>query len=81
MLGREQGHPAFRTPGSQAVTDDHVALLGIGVPAILLIDFDYPWWHTAGDTVDRCAPESLAVTGLAVVGAVLDRPIPQPQPR
>ena len=33
--------------------DDHSPLNAIGIPTIDLIDFDYPWWHTAGDTMDK----------------------------
>jgi Zn-dependent M28 family amino/carboxypeptidase len=32
------------------VSDDHVPFLKVGVPAVDLIDFDYPAWHTADDT-------------------------------
>src|SRR6266446_1789958 len=33
--------------------DDHSPLNAIGIPTIDVIDFDYPWWHTAGDTIDK----------------------------
>src|SRR5205814_1938330 len=33
--------------------DDHTPLNAIGIPTIDVIDFDYPWWHTAGDTMDK----------------------------
>ena len=33
--------------------------LRLGVPATLLIDFDYPPWHTADDTLDKVDPETL----------------------
>lgn len=46
------------------ITDDHVPLnVSAGVPAIDLIDFDYPFWHTPGDTLDKLSPESLEITG------------------
>lgn len=45
------------------VWDDHTALLEAGIPATLLIDFTYPFWHTADDTLDKCSPRSLRVTG------------------
>jgi hypothetical protein len=34
-----------------------------GVPAALLIDFNYPPWHTAEDTVDKVSAQSLTVVG------------------
>ena len=33
--------------------DDHLPFVRKGIPAVLLIDFDYPWWHTTGDTLDK----------------------------
>ena len=33
------------------------------IPAIDLIDFDYPPWHTADDTLDKLSPESLQKVG------------------
>ena len=41
------------------ITDDHLSLLQVGIPAIDLIDYDYPYWHTVEDTPDKCSPESL----------------------
>lgn len=39
--------------------DDHVPFLEQGIPAVDLIDFDYSWWHTLGDTADKLSEESL----------------------
>lgn len=61
---------------TRPVWDDHSALLEIGIPATLLIDFEYPWWHTVGDTLGKCSPESLGITGRTVLGALLDQPLP-----
>ena len=35
----------------------------VGIPAIDLIDFEYPHWHTVRDTPDKCSPASLKVRG------------------
>jgi len=43
--------------------DDHVPLNAIGIPMIDIIDFDYPWWHTADDTMDKISAESLQIVG------------------
>jgi glutaminyl-peptide cyclotransferase len=43
--------------------DDHSPLNAIGIPTIDVIDFDYPWWHTAGDTVDKISAQSLQIVG------------------
>ena len=45
------------------ITDDHSPLNRIGVPTIDLIDFDFPPWHTAGDTIDKISAESLRIVG------------------
>jgi glutaminyl-peptide cyclotransferase len=52
------------------IIDDHVPLIEAGVPCIDLIDFDYPYWHTLQDTVDKCSPESLRVVGEVVAAVV-----------
>ena len=44
--------------------DDHLALRNTGkIPAIDIIDFDYPYWHTEADTPDKCSALSLAKVG------------------
>jgi glutaminyl-peptide cyclotransferase len=43
--------------------DDHSPLNAIGIPTIDVIDFDYPWWHTAGDTIDKINAQSLQIVG------------------
>ncbi|HMJ06298.1 MAG TPA: M28 family peptidase [Chthoniobacterales bacterium] len=45
------------------ILDDHTPLNEIGIPVIDLIDFDYPPWHTPGDTMDKLSAESLGVVG------------------
>ncbi len=46
------------------VEDDHLMLHNIGhISCIDLIDFDYPPWHTQGDTPDKCSALSLAKVG------------------
>jgi glutaminyl-peptide cyclotransferase len=45
------------------VTDDHTPLNAMGIPVIDLIDFDYPPWHTAEDTLDKISAESLEIVG------------------
>ena len=52
------------------VEDDHVPFLKLGVPATLLIDFNYPPWHTAEDTVDKVSAQSLAVVGEVLLEAL-----------
>ncbi len=51
-----------------ALVDDHLPFLQRGIPAVDIIDFDYPAWHTTADTVDRVSPRTLEA-----VGRVLER--------
>jgi Peptidase family M28 len=43
--------------------DDHTPLNATGIPTIDIIDFDYPWWHTADDTMDKITAQSLQIVG------------------
>jgi glutaminyl-peptide cyclotransferase len=52
------------------VEDDHVPFMRAGVPATLLIDFDFPPWHTAEDTLDKVSADSLAVVGHVLLEAL-----------
>lgn len=45
------------------VTDDHTPLNAVGIPVIDLIDFHYPPWHTAEDTMDKLSAQSLQTVG------------------
>jgi len=51
----------------QAIKDDHLPLHNIaGIPCIDVIDFDYPPWHTQGDTPEKCSALSLAKVGWVI---------------
>jgi len=53
-----------------SMEDDHTPFLKAGIPAVDIIDFDYPYWHTAADTPDKVSPKSLEIVG-ETVGAWL----------
>ena len=46
-----------------SMIDDHTPFLEAGIPAIDIIDFDYPYWHTIQDTPDKVSAESLQAVG------------------
>jgi Zn-dependent M28 family amino/carboxypeptidase len=46
-----------------SMTDDHTPFLMAGIPAIDIIDFDYPYWHTVEDTPDKVSAASLKAVG------------------
>ncbi len=51
-----------------SVYDDHLRLHDIGkIPTCDIIDFDYPYWHTEGDTAEHCSPLALAKVGWVVL--------------
>jgi Zn-dependent M28 family amino/carboxypeptidase len=52
------------------IEDDHVPFLEAGIPAVDLIDFDYPPWHTAGDTLDQVSAGSLEIVGTVLLDAL-----------
>lgn len=43
--------------------DDHTPFLEAGIPAVDIIDFDYPYWHTAADLADKVSSQSLKIVG------------------
>jgi len=64
------GYPQFVPEPRYTIIDDHLPLLQAGIPAIDLIDFEYPeppspgrYWHTLEDTVDKCSSASLKAVG------------------
>jgi len=46
--------------------DDHLPFAKRGIPAVDIIDFDYPYWHTTQDTPDKVSGESLERVGRVV---------------
>ena len=62
-LADQLGYPAFINTPKYSMIDDHSPFLRIGVPAVDIIDFDYPYWHTIGDTIDKVSAESLEQVG------------------
>lgn len=47
--------------------DDHTPLVEAGIPSFLVIDFDYPAFHTSEDTIDKCSTESLEAVGDSLI--------------
>jgi hypothetical protein len=72
-VARQLQAASFRNQVGQAVLDDHLPLNNAGIPAIDLIDFDYPYWHTSQDLPENCSPASLEEVG-KVVTAWLTQP-------
>ena len=58
-IAEKQKVASFRPISKYTIYDDHYPFYKIGIPASLLIDFDYPYWHTQEDTLDKCSSESM----------------------
>jgi len=56
-----------------SMLDDHTPFLEAGIPAVDLIDFDYPYWHTLQDTPDKVSPQSLQIVGETLSAWLLER--------
>lgn len=58
-IARAQGCEAFKVQGGSKVLDDHLALNEKGIPAVDIIDFDYPHWHRLSDLPENCSGDSM----------------------
>ena len=52
------------------IEDDHTPFVAAGLPAIDLIDFDYPGFHTRRDNLGAVSQRSLDAAGEALVELV-----------
>jgi Zn-dependent M28 family amino/carboxypeptidase len=66
-LGYSQFIPTYR----YRILDDHVPFLRANVPAIDIIDFDYPYWHTTQDTLDKLSASSLEAVGATLLAWIM----------
>jgi hypothetical protein len=70
-VAADLGYGRIFIPGvKHTLTDDHVALQHVGIHAIDVVDFDYPYWHTTEDTIDKVSAASLQVIGDVAVALV-----------
>jgi Predicted aminopeptidases len=61
---KESGYDSkFISDYKYSMIDDHTPFLQAGIPAVDIIDFDYPYWHTVQDTPDKVSAESLQAVG------------------
>lgn len=67
---RKAGLTAFRPESQGGIEDDHVPFLKAGVPAVDIIDLEYPPWHTPNDTLEAVSARSLQTVGDAIVAAL-----------
>jgi glutaminyl-peptide cyclotransferase len=72
---RATGALQFKADPRYSLTDDHIPLLDAGVPAVDIIDFDYPAWHTHRDLPDQTSPASLAAVARVAAWIVYRSPL------
>jgi len=58
-IAEEQKCMVFRYERGPDVLDDHLALNRAGIPAVDIIDFDYPFWHRLNDTPENCSADGM----------------------
>jgi hypothetical protein len=64
QIASELGYgDAFIPEYRHTMLDDHLPFVNLGIPAVDIIDFDYPYWHTVEDTADKASPDSLERVG------------------
>lgn len=54
--------------------DDHLPFIRLGIPTTLIIDFDYPAWHTTDDNLSQVSADSLQVVGDTLLTWLLNHP-------
>ncbi len=62
-VAEQAGMTAFIAEPGRKILDDHVPFVDAGIPAVDIIDIDYPYWHTTQDTLDKVSAASLAQVG------------------
>jgi glutaminyl-peptide cyclotransferase len=65
-IADELDYDAFIDKEKHALLDDHSPFLARGFQAVDIIDFDYEYWHTTQDTIDKISPQSLEQVGRTV---------------
>jgi len=56
-----------------SMLDDHTPFLEAGIPAVDIIDFDYPYYHTMEDTPDKVSANSLQAVGDTLLTWVIEQ--------
>jgi hypothetical protein len=62
-VAKSLNYTTFIPEPRYSMLDDHTPFIRAGIPAVDLIDFDYPYWHTTADTLDKVSAGSLEAVG------------------
>lgn len=64
QVAQNLGYQSYFIPEVKySILDDHIPFVNAGITAIDIIDFDYPYWHTQQDTLDKVSAKSLQIVG------------------
>ena len=66
-VASELGYTQFIPTYKYDLLDDHIPFIRAGIKAVDIIDFDYPYWHTTQDTLDKISADSLKVVGETIL--------------
>ena len=61
----------FINEDKYSILDDHIPFLEAGIPAVDIIDFDYPYYHTLQDTPDKVSANSLKDVGVTLIAWIM----------
>ena len=72
------GEEYFLNQHKYSMIDDHLPFIQAGVPSSLIIDFNYPYWHTNNDTIEHVSADSLEIIGNTLIHYLSNHPICNP---
>jgi glutaminyl-peptide cyclotransferase len=61
------GYSQFIDSYKYGLLDDHTPFIQAGITAVDIIDFNYPYWHTTQDTLDKISANSRLVVGETIL--------------
>jgi Zn-dependent M28 family amino/carboxypeptidase len=74
-VAADLGYQAQFVPEHRHSTiNDHLSFLGVGLPAAVIADLDYPYWRTRYDTLDKISVDSLQRVGEVLETLLEDEP-------
>jgi glutaminyl-peptide cyclotransferase len=76
-LANKLGYSQFISIPKYRILDDHIPFIEAGIPAVDIIDIDYPYYHTTQDTLDKVSVQSLEAIGVTLSAYILEQNDPE----
>lgn len=67
---KRRGAALFSEQQAMIGGDDHLPFIAAGIPAVDIIDLEYPHWHRESDTLDKVSAENIATVCRVVLDAL-----------